>query len=83
MASTYEGTIPTRAFGRSGDKISILGFGGHHLGEAADEKTAVEIVHHPLTEFLNVVARAVLHRQFPEFHLRHAALSGIFHKPLV
>jgi aryl-alcohol dehydrogenase-like predicted oxidoreductase len=26
-------------------KLSALGFGGHHLGEAPDEKTAVEIIH--------------------------------------
>jgi aryl-alcohol dehydrogenase-like predicted oxidoreductase len=45
MPLNYDGSIPTRAFGSSGDKISILGFGGHHLGEAPDEKTAVEIVH--------------------------------------
>jgi aryl-alcohol dehydrogenase-like predicted oxidoreductase len=35
-----------RSFGRHSDvKISALGFGGHHLGEAPDAKTAVEIVH--------------------------------------
>src|ERR1700728_433472 len=45
MFDTSSPGIPTRAFGRSGDRISILGFGGHHLGEAPDEKTAVEIVH--------------------------------------
>jgi predicted aldo/keto reductase-like oxidoreductase len=35
-----------RSFGRHSDvKISALGFGGHHLGEAPDARTAVEIVH--------------------------------------
>jgi uncharacterized protein len=38
-------TIPLRKFGRSDAKISALGFGGHHLGDAPDEKTAVEIIH--------------------------------------
>ena len=42
---TSSGTIPVRPLGRSGDKISILGFGGHHLGDATDEKTAVEMIH--------------------------------------
>ena len=45
MQQTSSGTIPLRKFGRSDAKISALGFGGHHLGEAPDAKTAVEIVH--------------------------------------
>jgi len=39
------GIIPMRKFGRADAEISALGFGGHHLGEAPDSKTAVEIVH--------------------------------------
>jgi predicted aldo/keto reductase-like oxidoreductase len=37
--------IPLRSFGKTGVRISALGLGGHHLGAASDEKTAVEIVH--------------------------------------
>jgi aryl-alcohol dehydrogenase-like predicted oxidoreductase len=36
--------IPLRQFGRSKVKISALGFGGHHLGDAEDEATAVRLV---------------------------------------
>jgi predicted aldo/keto reductase-like oxidoreductase len=36
--------IPLKAFGKTGVKISALGMGGHHLGSAQDEKTAVELV---------------------------------------
>src|SRR5579862_3461297 len=43
--SSASGTIPLRNFGRSNTKISALGFGGHHLGEAPDEKTAAEMIH--------------------------------------
>ena len=42
---TNQGTIPLRDFGKTGAKISALGMGGHHLGEAKDEDTAVEIIH--------------------------------------
>ncbi len=45
MPQTSPGSIPLRKFGRSDAKISALGFGGHHLGDAPDEKTAVEIIH--------------------------------------
>jgi uncharacterized protein len=44
MALTSSPAIPLRNFGRTDIKISALGFGGHHLGEAPDEKTAVKIV---------------------------------------
>ena len=38
-------SIPLRDFGKTGVQISALGLGGHHLGGAKDEKTAIEIVH--------------------------------------
>ncbi|HZS55854.1 MAG TPA: aldo/keto reductase [Bryobacteraceae bacterium] len=38
------GQIPQRPFGKSGVQISALGLGGHHLGDAEDQKTATEIV---------------------------------------
>jgi aryl-alcohol dehydrogenase-like predicted oxidoreductase len=37
-------TIPLKTFGKTDVKISALGLGGHHLGSAADEKVAAQIV---------------------------------------
>ncbi|MDQ6677143.1 MAG: aldo/keto reductase [Acidobacteriota bacterium] len=37
--------IPMRPFGRADVQVSALGMGGHHLGDAQDEKTAVRMVH--------------------------------------
>src|SRR6202051_4393371 len=36
--------IPLRNFGKTDVRISALGLGGHHLGAAKDEATAVDIV---------------------------------------
>jgi predicted aldo/keto reductase-like oxidoreductase len=36
--------IPLRQFGRHDVKISAIGFGGHHLGDAPDVSTAVRLV---------------------------------------
>jgi predicted aldo/keto reductase-like oxidoreductase len=38
-------SIPLRPFGSTSDRISALGLGGHHLGDAKDEETAMQIVH--------------------------------------
>ncbi len=38
------GTIPQRNFGKTDVKVSALALGGHHLGAATEEKTAIEIV---------------------------------------
>jgi aryl-alcohol dehydrogenase-like predicted oxidoreductase len=40
--------IPLRAFGKTDQKISALGLGGHHLGDAKDVETAIQIVHEAL-----------------------------------
>ena len=44
MQNSSSAGILLRQFGRADAKVSILGFGGHHLGDAPDEKTAVRIV---------------------------------------
>jgi uncharacterized protein len=38
-------SIPLRTFGHTSVKISAVGLGGHHLGAAKDEQTAVEVIH--------------------------------------
>ncbi len=42
MAQT--GQIPRKQFGKTGVEISALALGGHHLGDAGDQKTAEKIV---------------------------------------
>ena len=37
--------IPTRAFGRTGDRVSILGLGGWHVGVPKTDRAAVRLIH--------------------------------------
>src|ERR1051325_2341643 len=38
-------TIPTRVLGHTGEKISIVGLGGYHLGRQSDEQESIRIIH--------------------------------------
>ena len=44
MPNTNGDAIPLRPFGRHEVKISAVGFGGYHLGDAPDGSTAVRLV---------------------------------------
>ncbi|HYZ86732.1 MAG TPA: aldo/keto reductase [Bryobacteraceae bacterium] len=44
MGNTSADTIPLRPFGRHDVKVSAVGFGGHHVGDAPDQRTAVRLV---------------------------------------
>src|SRR5436305_326650 len=44
VAPVYRMAIPMRPFGRHNDvRISALGFGGHHIGDAEDDKAAARL----------------------------------------
>ena len=47
------GSIPLKRFGKTDVQLSALGLGGHHLGSAENEATAVEIVHRALDGGIN------------------------------
>jgi aryl-alcohol dehydrogenase-like predicted oxidoreductase len=48
------GDIPRRPFGSHRDvQISILALGGHHIGDAADEATAISIMHGAIAAGIN------------------------------
>ena len=44
-AAGRTGEIPMRALGRTGEKVSALGLGGHHLGELKTVEEAIRLVH--------------------------------------
>src|SRR5436309_2482086 len=39
-----EGKMPMRRLGRTGVDVSLVGLGGFHIGQAADEQTAMRII---------------------------------------
>jgi predicted aldo/keto reductase-like oxidoreductase len=45
--------VPRRKFGRHPEQVSILGIGGHHLGDAASQEVAVDIVHEAVDNGIN------------------------------
>jgi predicted aldo/keto reductase-like oxidoreductase len=45
--------MPYRTLGRSGEKVSIVGLGGYHLGNPADESVALRIVRTAIDNGIN------------------------------
>ena len=47
------GTIPSRTLGRSGEKVSIVGLGGYHIGMQSDEQESIRIIRTALDAGIN------------------------------
>ena len=47
------GGIPYRTLGRTGEKVSLIGIGGYHLGNMEDEQVAIRIVQKALDNGIN------------------------------
>jgi predicted aldo/keto reductase-like oxidoreductase len=45
--------IPYRTLGRSGEKVSLIGLGGYHLGKQADPQESIRIIRAGLDEGVN------------------------------
>jgi predicted aldo/keto reductase-like oxidoreductase len=45
--------IPYRALGRSGEKVSLIGLGGYHVGKQADPQESIRILRMGLDEGIN------------------------------
>jgi len=44
FAHAADAPIPTRTLGRSGEKVSIVGLGGYHIGVQSDEQESIRII---------------------------------------
>jgi aryl-alcohol dehydrogenase-like predicted oxidoreductase len=47
------GDLPYRTLGRSGEKVSLVGLGGYHLGIPRDENEAIRIIHAAVDNGIN------------------------------
>jgi aryl-alcohol dehydrogenase-like predicted oxidoreductase len=52
-ASESRTGIPYRTLGRSGEKVSLIGLGGYHLGNQADPQESIRIIRTGLDEGVN------------------------------
>ena len=57
-APANAGIVPRRAFGRTGIQVSILGVGGHAIGQCKTEAEGVRIVHEALEAGVNFMDNA-------------------------
>jgi uncharacterized protein len=52
-AAGAENGIPYRKLGRSGERVSVIGLGGYHLGMQSDEKDSIKIIRSALDGGIN------------------------------
>ena len=55
---TNEGGIPLRSLGTTGEKVSILCLGGHHLGRVEDDADAVKLVRYAIDHGVTFIDNA-------------------------
>ena len=70
------GSVPKRKFGRHPDQVSILGVGGHHLGNAATVQDATAIVHEAVDNGINFCDNAWEYNNHRSEEWLGAALAG-------
>src|SRR5438477_1870875 len=47
------GEIPRRTLGHTGEKVSLVGLGGYHIGNQKDEKESIAIIRSALDRGIN------------------------------
>jgi predicted aldo/keto reductase-like oxidoreductase len=52
-ADESKGDIPYRMLGKTGEKVSIVGLGGYHLGKQADSQESIRIIRTGLDQGIN------------------------------
>jgi predicted aldo/keto reductase-like oxidoreductase len=53
FAHAADAPVPTRTLGRSGEKVSMIGLGGYHIGMQSDEQESLRIIRTALDAGIN------------------------------
>ena len=53
LSSGAEGSFPCRVLGHTGERVSLIGLGGYHIGMGSDEEESVRIIHTALDNGVN------------------------------
>src|SRR5690349_15648415 len=53
LAHAADAPIPMRTLGRTGEKVSIVGLGGYHIGMQSDEQESIRIIRTALDNGMN------------------------------
>jgi predicted aldo/keto reductase-like oxidoreductase len=53
QAAAEPGTVPRRDLGRTGEKVSMVGIGGYHIGMQSDEQESIRIIRSALDGGIN------------------------------
>jgi len=52
-AESIRGEMRYRQLGRTGEQVSVIGLGGHHIGRQKDEKDSIQIIRAAIDAGLN------------------------------
>jgi aryl-alcohol dehydrogenase-like predicted oxidoreductase len=74
--ATGDGSIPRRTLGKTGEKVSIIGVGGHTLATAKDEATSIRIVHEAIDSGVNFMDNAACYHNGRAEEVMGKALAG-------
>jgi len=53
LTQSADSSVPYRTLGRSGEKVSLIGLGGYHIGMGSDEQESIRIIRTALDQGVN------------------------------
>lgn len=80
QAGPSEGDMPMRQLGRTGLKVSVLCFGGAHLGRVEDDTEAIRLLHEAIDSGINFLDNAWEYHRGRSEELMGKGLQGRRHR---
>ncbi len=76
MLTNMNESVPKRTLGSTGEKVSIIGVGGHHIGRTKDENTGIKIVRGAIEKGVNFLDNAWCYHDGRSERIMGKALEG-------